>query len=63
MQPDVILIGGIIHTIDPTRRHATALAISGDRIIAVGDDATIAALAGPAGAADRTGRPHDSKII
>ncbi len=48
MQPDVILIGGTIHTIDPARPHATALAIAGDRIIAVGDDTMIAALAGPA---------------
>ncbi|MDQ2996273.1 MAG: amidohydrolase family protein, partial [Chloroflexota bacterium] len=47
MQPDSILLGGSIHTIDPARPHATALAIAGDRIIAVGDDAAIGALAGP----------------
>jgi predicted amidohydrolase YtcJ len=34
MQPDVILIGGTIHTIDQARPHATALAIAGDRITA-----------------------------
>ena len=28
MQPDIILIGGTIHTIDPARPHATALAIA-----------------------------------
>lgn len=48
MQTDVILLGGTIHTINPAHPHATALAISGDRIIAVGDDALIAELAGPA---------------
>ncbi|MEP7187964.1 MAG: amidohydrolase [Roseiflexaceae bacterium] len=47
MQTDVILLGGTIHTIDPTHPQATALAIAGDRIIAVGDDAAIDALAGP----------------
>src|SRR6266536_1875351 len=40
MRPDLILIGGIIHTLDPARPHASALAI-------VGGDAAIEALAGP----------------
>ena len=48
MQTDVVLIGGTIHTIDPPRPPATALAIAGNRITAVGDDTMIAALAGPA---------------
>src|SRR6266508_3808205 len=47
MRPDLILIGGIIHTIDPARPRASALAIAGGAILAVGDDAAIEALAGP----------------
>src|SRR5262245_23079770 len=47
MHPDVILSGGIVHTIDPEHPRATALAIAGDSIMAVGDDPTIEALAGP----------------
>ena len=47
MHPDIILTGGILHTIDPGRPRATALAIAGDSIMAVGDDAAIEALAGP----------------
>jgi len=48
MQPDVILIGGTIHTMDATHPQATALAIAGQQIVAVGDDTTIATLAGSA---------------
>jgi len=33
MQPDIILLGGTIHTIDPARPHVTALALAGDQII------------------------------
>src|SRR6266498_5813637 len=47
MRPDLILIGGIVHTLDPARPHASALAIGGGAILAVGDDAAIEALAGP----------------
>ncbi|HET9221767.1 MAG TPA: amidohydrolase family protein, partial [Roseiflexaceae bacterium] len=47
MHPDVILTGGILHTIDPERPRATALALAGESIMAVGDDAAIEALAGP----------------
>jgi predicted amidohydrolase YtcJ len=47
MYPDAILTGGIIHTIDPAAPRASALAIVGDSILAVGDDAAIGALAGP----------------
>jgi predicted amidohydrolase YtcJ len=47
MQPSLILTGGTLHTIDPSQPHATALAIADDRILAVGDDQAIRALAGP----------------
>jgi predicted amidohydrolase YtcJ len=47
MYPDTILTGGVVHTMDTARPEATALAIRHDKIVAVGDDATIAALAGP----------------
>src|SRR5262245_29986079 len=56
MHPDAICIGGVLHTIDPDRPRATALAISGDSILAVGDDAAIEALAGPATRPIRLGR-------
>ena len=46
MRPDMILTGGILHTIDPENPRATALAIAGDSIMAVGDDAAIETLAG-----------------
>jgi predicted amidohydrolase YtcJ len=42
---DLILVGGRIWTFDPDLPEATALAIRGDRIAAVGDDAAILALA------------------
>jgi len=45
MPPDVILTGGIIHTMNPGQPRATALALAGDTILAVGDDDAIAALA------------------
>ena len=37
MHPDMILTGGILHTIDPNSPRATALVIAGDSIMAVGD--------------------------
>ncbi len=40
---DLALVGGDIHTLDPTRPRATAVAIAGDKIIAVGTDAEIRA--------------------
>lgn len=46
-EPSLILTGGVLHTIDPARPRASALAIDGARIAAVGDDRQIAALAGP----------------
>ena len=44
--PDRVLLNARIWTGDAARPEATALAIRGDRIVAVGDDATIRALAG-----------------
>lgn len=45
--PDLIVRNARITTLDPTRPEATALAVSGEKILAVGDDATIDALKGP----------------
>lgn len=47
MAADQIWHGGVIETLDPSRRQATALAVADGRIIAVGSDADILALAGP----------------
>ena len=46
--PDLILTGGKIWTGNPRQPEATALAVSGERIVRVGSDAEVAALAGPA---------------
>jgi predicted amidohydrolase YtcJ len=46
--PDRILLNGRIWSGDSTITGATALAIRGDRIVAVGDDGTVRALAGDA---------------
>lgn len=46
----LVFVGGEVHTADPDRPaepRATALAIRGERIIAVGTDAEVRALAGP----------------
>ncbi len=48
MQAETILTNGRIHTMNPDQPRATALAIAGEHILAVGDDATIDALAAPA---------------
>jgi len=45
---DIVLTGGKILTVDPAFRITEAVAISGDRVRAVGTDAEIAALCGPA---------------
>ena len=45
--PDLILYHGRVHTQDPEYPRATALAIRGNRLLAIGDDADIRALAGP----------------
>jgi predicted amidohydrolase YtcJ len=46
--PDLVLWNGRLHTLDPQRPEATALAVRGDRIVAVGGDAEVGRLAGPA---------------
>ncbi|MEZ4398451.1 MAG: amidohydrolase [Kofleriaceae bacterium] len=43
----LILVGGDVVTNVATAPHATAVAVRGSRILAVGDDATVGALAGP----------------
>jgi len=48
MTPDLILLNGRIRTMDAARPQAQALAIAGGRILALGTDAEILALAGPA---------------
>jgi predicted amidohydrolase YtcJ len=45
--PDLALINGQIHTVDPVRPRAEAVAVCGDRIAAVGTTADIKKLAGP----------------
>ena len=44
--PDLILVNGTIITVDPSDRIAEAVAIQGDRIIAVGDTSFVESLAG-----------------
>ena len=44
---DLVLTGGTVVTLDPARPRATALAVRGGRIVRVGDDADVRALAGP----------------
>lgn len=46
-RPDLVLHHGKIVTVDPGFRIAEALAVKGDRILAVGSNAEILALAGP----------------
>ena len=45
---DLVLTGGTIWTVDPSRPEAEAVAIRRDRILAVGSSADVQALAGPA---------------
>src|SRR5450755_1119745 len=46
--PDLVLLNGKIFTSDAKHLHVEALAILGDRIIAIGDTTKMEALAGPA---------------
>ncbi len=46
VEPTLALVGGVIHTLDPAQPRATALAIAGDRIVAVGSDEEITARVG-----------------
>ncbi len=45
--PSLILHGGIVRTLDAADRVATAIAVGGERIAAVGDDASVLALRAP----------------
>src|ERR1035438_4350615 len=45
--PDLVLLHGRIHTEDPGRTVAQAMAIRGNTIAAVGTDQTVSALIGP----------------
>ena len=45
--PDAIFHGGTVLTMDNDRSQAQAVAVRGDRIVAVGNDAEILALQGP----------------
>jgi predicted amidohydrolase YtcJ len=44
---DTVFTGGVVHTFDPDRPRAEALAVAGGRIVAVGDRREIETLAGP----------------
>jgi predicted amidohydrolase YtcJ len=44
---DLVLVGGRVHTMDPQRQEATAVAIRGERIVAVGSDAEARRFVGP----------------
>jgi predicted amidohydrolase YtcJ len=46
-RPDLVLLGGRVLTVDSVNRVAEAIAIRGERIVAVGRTATVRALAGP----------------
>lgn len=48
MQADLILRGGVVHTVDAARRTLAAVAVAAGRIAAVGTDSEIEALRGPA---------------
>ena len=45
---DLVLVNGNVVTVDDVLPRASAVAVSGDRILAVGDDATVRGYAGPA---------------
>jgi hypothetical protein len=51
MQADLVLHNGRVYTMDPARPRAQALAIAGNRILAVGSDAELLPLLGPGGRA------------
>ena len=44
---DLVLTGGHVHTVDPARARAEAVAVSGERITAVGSAAEVGELIGP----------------
>src|SRR4051794_12244870 len=43
---DLVLTGGRVHLVDPPGRDAAAVAVRGDRIVAIGDAASVAAHVG-----------------
>ncbi|MFG2894197.1 amidohydrolase [Streptomyces sp. NPDC048248] len=45
---DLVFVSGPVHTVDPARTRASAVAVRGDRILAVGHEAEVANLIGPA---------------
>lgn len=45
--PDLVLLNGRVFTADPEQPWAEAIAVRGDRIVAVGTSAEVAAMAGP----------------
>ncbi len=47
MQPDLILHNATVRTMDGVRPLASAVAVAGNRIVAVGDEDEVTALAGP----------------
>ncbi|MFC6882270.1 MULTISPECIES: amidohydrolase [Actinomadura] len=47
MDADLVLLGGTVLTLDEESRTATAVAVAGDRVVAVGGDREVRALAGP----------------
>jgi predicted amidohydrolase YtcJ len=46
-QATLVLVGGEVYTNDPARPRAAAVAVRGNRIVEVGDDAAVRALIGP----------------
>jgi predicted amidohydrolase YtcJ len=44
---DLAIVNGVVYTVDPQRPSAEAVAVSGDRIVAVGTTAEVRRLAGP----------------
>ena len=56
MDDDLVLVNGAVYTQDPARPEATAVAIRGGRILAVGDDATARAALPDAEVVDLGGR-------
>ena len=47
LAPDLLILNGAIHTLDETRPRAEAVAVLGNRIVAVGGTAELRGLAGP----------------
>src|SRR5689334_1613994 len=47
LAPDLVIVNASVHTMDESHPRAEAIAISGNRLVAVGSTAEIQALAGP----------------